>query len=59
MIFLCIIIGLIWYISGCYSFIYWWTMDFSFTKREFPVCACAGLIGPLAFIVGFLIHGIH
>jgi hypothetical protein len=55
-----IILGIIWYLSGVASFIYWWTSEFDIKSRQVLVmllALCAGLFGPISFIFGFIIHG--
>lgn len=52
-----IIIILIWYIIGLFSFIYWWTRDYNFTTKELPTCLFASILGPITFLVGAGIHG--
>lgn len=47
----------IWWYSGYWSFKYWYTHDWYFTTRVIPLACFAGTIGPLAFCLGYLIHG--
>lgn len=56
-IFLIIVGSIIWYVIGCASFIYWWTNEYDFETSTVLVALCAGLIGPIAFLVGWGIHG--
>ena len=49
--------ALIWYISGVASFVYWWTNQNDFMTRHIPLCLSVGLFGPIAFPVGYIIHG--
>ncbi len=52
------IIGLVWGLSGIWSFIYWWTKyhDFGFSI-EIILAIMASSIGPFAFLAGWMIHG--
>lgn len=53
-----IIIGIAgWLISGYKSFVYWWTHDYDFTNDEISAALFVSLIGPIAFIIGWFIHG--
>lgn len=53
-----IIISLIaWYLSGVFSFIYWWRHDYDFTTEFIPFACFIGFTGPMAFFVGWSIHG--
>jgi len=49
--------AIVWYLSGCLSFVYWWTHDYDFTFSEVFICAFAGLFGVIAFPMGYVIHG--
>lgn len=52
-----IIIAIIWYAIGVFSFIYWWTKDYDFTPSEIPMALGAGLAGVFTFWLGYCIHG--
>jgi len=48
----------LWWVSGCASFVRWWTTEFDFVfARDGFVCALAGTVGPLAYLIGWRIHG--
>lgn len=47
----------LWYLSGIASFIYWWTKDSDFTADKIPLVLFVGIVGPLAFLLGWAIHG--
>ena len=49
----------LWYAIGVASFIYWWTNELDFTSSNIPLAMIIGFAGPLAFPIGFLIHGNH
>ncbi len=55
-----IIVGFIWGTIGTCSFIYWWTKDYNFKfGPEFIIAFMCSFIGPLAFPIGWMIHGNH
>lgn len=53
------ILFIAWWLSGFLSFVHWHRRDFDVTASVLPIAAAAGLIGPLAFPVGWWIHGNH
>lgn len=57
MIWFFFILGL-WYLTGVISFIYWWSKDCnSFNGLAEYLLAClAGIMGPVAWIVGFVLN---
>jgi hypothetical protein len=49
---------LLWAAVGFVSFCYWWTKDTDLTRQDIAGGIFAGLVfGPVAFIVGWMIHG--
>lgn len=46
-----------WYLSGVGSFIWWWTKDYNFGPTEAFMSIFIGLVGPIAFFLGWVIHG--
>lgn len=48
---------ILWFYSGYKSFVYWWTKDFDFTTNDIGTAIFAGLVGPLAYLMGMNIHG--
>lgn len=49
---------LAWWISGVAAFIFWWTKDWDLKVSDLVSALLLGLmLGPFAFIVGFLVHG--
>ncbi len=53
-----LILGIIsWYLSGICSFIYWWTSDWEYKSSDIPITLCIGFCGPIAFLMGWIIHG--
>jgi uncharacterized membrane protein YhfC len=56
-----IIIGcILWAASGLASFIYWWTKDYDLTIKEIFVPGILTFFaGPLAYLIGYSIHGKH
>jgi hypothetical protein len=51
------LIAFVWYAFGVASFIFWWTREFDLTTEEIGTCLYAGLLGPIAWILGSTIHG--
>lgn len=49
--------AIVWYITGVWGFIFWYTKDFNLTTREIPLAIFEGLLGPLTWLVGAGIHG--
>lgn len=49
------LIMFLWWVSGVCSFTYWWIKDFDFEKSTALVAAYCGLIGPIAFVVGWFL----
>jgi hypothetical protein len=47
---------LVWYFIGIISFVYWWTSDNNLTTHELSLMFSVGIIGPIAFLVGYDIH---
>jgi hypothetical protein len=56
-----LILGFIcWWVCGTCSFIFWWTNEFDLSVQDFFFSICIGLVlGPLAYPVGYVNHGIH
>lgn len=54
---LMVLLCILWYISGVASFVYWWTKDYDFSASEILLAALSGGYGPIAFIIGYTIHG--
>ena len=52
-----LIVGIIWYIVGVLSFIYWWTSELDLDFNALLFGFFVGLIGPIAFVFGYLVHG--
>ena len=48
---------LMWIAFGAWSFVFWWTHDHDFSTNEMGLLASAALFGPLAFVIGWFIHG--
>lgn len=47
----------LWTLSGSISFIYWWTKHYDLKVSSMILVILSGFIGPLAFLVGYLVHG--
>lgn len=52
-----IIIILLWLFTGWLGFVYWWTTDCNYTTDDIPVSLIISLAGPLAWPIGWLVHG--
>ncbi|MGS1071481.1 hypothetical protein [Burkholderia glumae] len=47
-----------WFAVGCISYVFWWTTDYDFTTTELPIMVFSALfLGPMNFLVGWIIHG--
>lgn len=55
--FLYLVCFVVWYLVGVVSFIYWWTKTSDLTIRELHVLFCAGFMGPITFILGWILVG--
>ena len=49
--------GAVWYLSGTASFVYWWTNNYNFTTSELLPAAIISVSGPIAFPIGWMVHG--
>jgi hypothetical protein len=56
LVLLCIAVCLL---SGWSGFIFWWTKDFDLQLGDLPICIFAGVMGPLTWVVGGILHGGH
>jgi len=56
---LILLICICWYLFGGASFVYWWTKDDDFTVFLILIMLFIGVVGPIAFIIGYCIHNIH
>ena len=54
LIMVCVIV---WWYIGYRSFIFWWTHDFDYTQAEVLKAYVMGVYGPIAFLMGYFIHG--
>lgn len=52
-----IILIIIWFLVGFYSFVYWWTKDRNFTTNIVWFAFLVSFFGPFTFIAGWIIHG--
>lgn len=47
-----------WVLSGSASFVFWWTTEYDLTVSVILGSLAVGfLIGPFAYVLGWLIHG--
>jgi hypothetical protein len=47
----------LWWVAGTASFIYWWTSELDLTVGAGMGSLVVGFLGPVAFFMGWLIHG--
>ena len=52
-----LISGLLWYACGVASFIFWWTKEFELTTDDLIFALFIGFFGPIAFGMGWTVHG--
>lgn len=45
-----------WILAGMVGFIFWWTAERDFTSSELIIAALAGTLGPLSWVVGYILH---
>lgn len=48
---------ILWWAIGTASFIYWWTGEHDLTLSASFMSLFVGITGPIAFFMGWLIHG--
>jgi hypothetical protein len=48
---------IVWWVIGYQGFKFWWTHTRDFTTDDLGLAAMAGLLGPIAWLVGWWIHG--
>lgn len=46
----------LWWLIGYISFIYWYRHDYDITMKELLFGTVVGVLGPIAFLVGWGIH---
>ena len=51
------VLAICWYVSGICSFIYWWTKEYDFRSDDISTALFVGIIGILAWLVGWFILG--
>ena len=49
--------ALAWWCVGFGSFVYWWTKDYDLNTKELVVGVFLGVVGPINFLIGYMIHG--
>lgn len=47
----------LWWVTGSASFIYWWASSLDLTLVNGFLSVLVGIFGPIAFFMGWLIHG--
>ena len=57
MLILIIGIAAAWYLTGVSGFLYWYTSEYDFTSEEVLLAVTVGIIGPISWVAGWLIHG--
>jgi hypothetical protein len=48
-----------WYCLGVWGFVHWWRKDYDLTSRELLLVVACGVLGPLSWLMGYIIHGKH
>lgn len=48
-----------WWAIGVAGFIYWWRNDHDLKLSDCFFAAIAGVTGPLAWLIGWAVHGHH
>lgn len=52
-----IIIAIIaWWLIGVAGFVFWWTRENDFTTSDIPAMAIIGILGMIAWVVGYFVH---
>lgn len=54
---LIVILATLWCLVGTAGFVYWWTAEYDLTVATTFFAVLLGILGPLAWIVGWGIHG--
>lgn len=49
---------LAWWVVGVAGFIFWWTSEFNFRTDILPFSFLMGILGPLAWAVGYYVHNV-
>lgn len=57
MLILIIGIAAAWYLTGVSGFLFWYTSEYDFTSEDVLLAVAVGLIGPISWVAGWLIHG--
>ena len=52
-----VFLAVLWWVIGSASFVYWWTSEFDLTRSAGMGSVVVGLTGPIAFLIGWVIHG--
>jgi hypothetical protein len=45
-----------WWMCGIFSYIHWWTNEYDLDVGTLGFSFIIGIIGPLAYIIGYFIH---
>lgn len=53
---LCFTLGCLWALIGYKSFVFWWTHDYDYTTSDRITAVVGGLLGPISFGIGYLLH---
>lgn len=52
-----ILVIIIWFLSGCSGFAYWWTRDFKLKVTDLWLMALVGIcLGVSSWVVGWILH---
>lgn len=52
-----LLIVLVWYTVGVGGFIFWYTSEYDFLATDILLACIAGFTGPVAWLLGWSIHG--
>jgi hypothetical protein len=51
------LVVLAWFALGAGGFVFWWTRDWDLTVAEVPLMLLVGFAGPIAWVIGWILHG--
>jgi hypothetical protein len=52
-----ILCSLLWWVTGSAGYCYWWTNEYDLRTDDIPMAVLTGILGPMAWFVGWSIHG--
>jgi hypothetical protein len=51
-----LLVAIIWFFVGALGFCYWWRKDHDLEFSEIPFIIGCGFVGPLSWLIGWIIH---